>query len=132
MSREYAEKRIKEALHLTRGNVAKARQQVIAWTFDDMKLLHALTKPHMTGIVAHAVGRVASGKADPQEVPLPEHRAELDQEGSFGMDILKTIAGGETNQFGQEGYGRPIKKQGASQQHIDAILKMVEKSQSKK
>ena len=74
MSREYAEKRIKEALHLTRGNIAKARQQVIAWTHDDMKLLHALTKPHMTGIVAHAVGRVASGKTDPQEVPLPEHR----------------------------------------------------------
>lgn len=132
MSREYAEKRIKEALNLTRGNEAKARQQIIAWCFDDTKLLHALTKPHMTGIVAHAVGRVASGKSDPQNVPSPEDRAELDQEGTFGMEILKTIAGGGTNQFGQENNGRPIPRQGASQQHIDAILKMVEMGQSKK
>lgn len=132
MSREYAIKRIKEALHLTRGNETKARQQVAAWCHEDMKLLQALTKPHMTGIVAHAVGRVASGKTEPQEVTSPHIKAASEKEGSFGMEILKTIAGGETNQFGQENVGRPMRKQGASQQHIDAIRQMVEKNQSKK
>jgi len=131
MSREYAEKRIKAALDLTRGNEAKARAQIIAWCHEDAKLLSALTKPHMIGIVAHAIGRVASGKTEPQEVVAPSIRGASDEEGAFGMEILKTIAGGETNKFGQEGYGRPMKKQGASQQHIDAIRQMVEKSQSK-
>ncbi|NCO02905.1 MAG: hypothetical protein GW903_01790 [Alphaproteobacteria bacterium] len=132
MSREYAIKRIKEALHLTRGNETKARQQIAAWCLEDMKLLSALTKPHMMGIIAHAVGRVVSGKTEPQEVTSPYIKAASEKEGSFGMEILKTIAGGETNQFGQESMGRPIRKQGASQQHIDAIRLMVEKSQSKK
>ena len=103
-----------------------------SWCAEDTKLLYALSKPHLTGIVAHAVGRVASGKTDPQEVPHPAVRGELDQEGTFGMEILKTIAGGGPNQFGQEAYGRPMKRQGASQQHIDAIRLMAEKSKSKK
>lgn len=132
MSRDYAEKKIKEALHLTRGNEAKARSQVIAWAMQDQRLLSELVKPHMVGIVAHAIGRVASGKTDPEPVPLPEVRAELDQGDSFGMDILKTIAGGDTAQFGQESYGRPVKKQGASQQHIDAIQQMINKGSSHK
>jgi len=127
MSRDYAEKKIKEALHVNRGNEAKARAQVIAWAMQDQRLLTELVKPHMVGIVAHAIGRVASGKTDPQAVPSPEVKAELDQGDSFGMDILKTIAGGDTAQFGQESYGRPVKKQGASQQHIDAIQQMINK-----
>ncbi len=131
MSREYSTKKIKEALHLTRGNAAKARQQVIAWAMEDNRLLKELVKPHMVGITAHAVERVASGKTEPENVPLPEVRGELDKEGSFGMDILKTIAGGNTAQFGQEGYGRPMKKQGASQAHIDAIQAMIEKAKGK-
>lgn len=128
MSREYSTKKIKEALHVTRGNTAKARQQVIAWAMEDPKLLKELVKPHMIGITAHAVERVKSGKTEPENVPLPEVRGELDKEGSFGMDILKTIAGGDTAQFGQESYGRPVKKQGASQAHIDAIQAMIKKA----
>jgi hypothetical protein len=128
MSREYSTKKIKEALHLTRGNTAKARQQVIAWAMEDPRLLKELVKPHMIGITAHAVERVKSGKTEPENVPLPEVRGELDKEGSFGMDILKTIAGGDTAQFGQESYGRPVKKQGASQAHIDAIQQMIKKA----
>ncbi len=132
MSREYAENKIKEALHLTRGNTTNARQQVIAWAMEDHKLLKELVKPHMIGIVAHAVGRVVSGKTEPETVPLPQHKAELDRGDSFGMDILRTIAGGDTAQFGQESYSRPVKKQGASQQHIDAIQQMINKGRSKK
>ena len=131
MSREYAEKKIKEALHLTRGNAVKARQQLIAWAMDDHKLLKELTGPHMIGIVAHAVGRVISGKTAPENVPLPQNKEDMDND-SFGMDILKAIAGGDTAQFGQESYGRPVKKQGASQQHIDAIQQMINKGRSDK
>ena len=58
MSREYAEKRIKDALKQARGNATKARQQIIAWTNEDPKLLQALAQPHLTGIVAHAINRV--------------------------------------------------------------------------
>lgn len=128
MSRDYSIQKIKEALHATRGNEMKARQQIVAAAMQDPKLLKELVKPHMVGIVAHAVGRVKSGKTDPENVPLPHHKAELDKEGSFGMDILRTIAGGDTAQFGQESYGRPVSKQGASQQHIDAIQAMINKS----
>lgn len=132
MSRQYAENKIKEALHLTRGNAAQARQQIIAWAMEDHNLLKELVKPHMVGIVAHAVGRVKSGKTEPEPVPLPTDQTDLGDKDSFGMDILKTIAGGDTAQFGQENYSRPVKKQGASQQHIDAIQQMIKKSQGKK
>lgn len=132
MSREYSTKKIKEALHLARGNEANARAQVIAWAMEDGRLLKELVKPHMVGITAHAIGRVVSGKTEAEPVPSPEIRGELDKEGSFGMDILKTIAGGNTAQFGQESYGEPLKKQGVSQQHIDAIQAMISKSKAGK
>lgn len=132
MSREYAEKKIKEALHLTRGNAAKARQQLIAWAMEDHKLLKELTAPHMIGIVAHAIGRVMSGKTEPENVSMPQGKAQNSNEDSFGMDILKAIAAGDSAQFGQESYGRPVKKQGVSQQHIDAIQQMIKKSRSDK
>ena len=75
MSWDYVEKKIREAMHLHRGNSTRVRQQVIAWAMDDPKLLRTLVKPHMVGITAHAVGRVASGKTRPepiaQEAPVP-------------------------------------------------------------
>lgn len=133
MSREYTIDKIKEALHITRGNSVQARQQVAAWAMSDPKLLKELAKPHLTGIVAHAVGRVVSGKADePLAAPATEKKAELDNNDSFGMDILKAIAGGGTAQFGQEGHARPLKKQGVSQRHLDAIQQLVQSAQSKK
>ena len=125
MSREYSIKKIKEALHVTRGNALKARQLITAQALDDPKLLKELVSPHMVGIVAHAVGRVASGKAENEAMVQPHDTGD---DASFGLDILKTIAGGDTAEFGQEGYGRPVKKQGASQAHIDAIQQMIKKN----
>ncbi len=131
MSREYAERRIREALKLTNGNATKARQQIIAWTYDDSKLLHALTMPHMTGIVAHAIGRVLSMGEEAEIPPIPDvksvNASDADSK-AFGMEILKAIALGHPTQFGQESASVPIKKQAASQQHIDAIKQMVSKS----
>lgn len=128
MSREYSIVKIKEVLHATRGNAVKARQMVIAQAMEDPKLLKELVKPHMVGIVAHAVNRVVSGKTEPAPIAQAQTQEEDD---SFGMDILKTIAGGDTAQFGQESYGRPMKKQGVSKAHIEAIREMIRKSQGK-
>jgi len=129
MSQKYAIDKIKKALDVTRGHAGKTRQMVIAQAMEDPKLLKELVKPHMVGIVAHAVNRVVRGKTEPESVPTPSPEAQND-ENSFGLDILKTIAGGDTTQFGQESYGRPMGKKGVSQKHIDAIQAMI-KNQGK-
>jgi len=162
MSWDYVEKKIQEALHQNRGNTTRARQQIIAWAMDDPKLLRTMVKPHMVGITAHAIGRVKSGKSQPEPVaqnaptsdddmPLratrpnagynatgrTEQPAKKTQENkskkedSFGMDILKTIAGGKTAEFGHENHNPPRRKQGVSQSHLDAIQAMISKTTDK-
>ncbi len=133
MNRDYAEKRIREALKASGGNSTRARQQVTAWAFDDAKLLHELVAPHITGIVAHAVNRVMSMKE--KSIPAtPEPTKAAPKKGEeFGMEILKAIALGNPAQFGLESSsGASIKKQQASQRHIDAIRQMVSKDKSGK
>jgi hypothetical protein len=127
MNRDYAERRIREALKTNNGNEAKARQQIIAWALDDSKLLQELVAPHITGIVAHAVGRVKTMKEPriPAE-PAKGKKAAGGKEEQFGMEILKAIALGNPAQFGLES-GVAIKKQQASQRHVDAIRAMVSK-----
>ena len=130
MSLEYVEGRIKEALKLTDGNQAKARQQIIAWTFEDAKLLHALAKPHLSGIVAYNIERVASGRADAAKnvEPAPDKKKPAkkakangkDTEEQFGLEILKAVAG-SPEIFGLEDPGAPRKRGGVSQSHVDAI-----------
>ena len=134
MNREYAERRIKEALKASGGNATIARQQVIAWAFDDAKLLHELVAPHITGIAAHAVNRVMTMKEKPTPVapqPAPKPLAKEGKGDEFGMEILKAIALGNPAQFGLES-GVPIKKQAASQRHVDAIRLMVSKNKTDK
>lgn len=133
MTLEYAEGRIKEALKLAKGNRIKARQQIIAWTFEDAKLLHALAKPHLSGIVAYNIERVASGRADAAKAApqTKEKNAEAPKkaankpvkknEEQFGMELLKAVAGSSTAIFGLEDAGAPQKRSGTSQNHIDAI-----------
>ncbi len=143
MSLEYAESRIKEALKAASGNKIKARQQVIAWTYEDAKLLHALTKAHLSGIVAYNIERVASGRADlarakkaapinrpdaPKKSSQPTAK-KGEKEESFGLQILKA-AGASSTTFGFEDAGGP-QKRGASQSHINAIRAIAE-SQKKK
>lgn len=128
MSLEYAERRIKEALKLTGGNHIKARQQIIAWTFEDSKLLHALAKPHLSGIIAYNIERVASGRADKarekNEKPVEPTKKQAAngqaKEEQFGLEILKAVAG-SPQIFGLEDPGAPKKHGGVSQSHLDAI-----------
>lgn len=130
MSREYAEQRIKEALKKTGGNAVKARQQVIAWTYEDAKLLHALTKAHLTGIVAYNIERILAGRGAAEEHSIPDapkqSRSKKEEE-NFGMELLKAVAGNSGSTFGLEAYsgGAPKRRQ-VSKGHIDAIRAMTQ------
>jgi hypothetical protein len=127
MSREYAEGRIKEALKKTHGNAVRARQQVIAWTYEDPKLLHALTKAHLTGIVAYNIERILAGRGAAEETHThtdsPSKKSkEAKEEENFGMQLLKAVAGNGGTQFGMESYsGGGQKRKKVSKSHIDAI-----------
>lgn len=131
MNRDYAESKIRDALKSAKGNVTKARQQLIAQAMEDTKLMHELVAPHMTGIVAHAVNRVMTMKekaVPPAPEAAPPTKGKTDP---FGVEILKAIALGNTAQFGQDS-GISVKRQAASQRHIDAIRQMVSKDSTKK
>ena len=126
MSLEYAEARIAEALKLAKGNQTRARQQIIAWALRDDKLLQALTKSHLSGIVAYNIERVASGRAAAArktQKPAPKPAANKPkQEADFGVELLKAVASSSSEVFGLEngsaGIGRPGQ---VSQNHINAI-----------
>ena len=134
MSLEYAERRIAEALKLAKGNQAKARQQVIAWALNDDKLLKALTKSHLSGIVAYNIERVASGRAAAArkaQKPIEKAAATAapQKEAGFGVELLRAVANSSSEIFGLEngssGIGRP--KQ-VSQDHINAIRAIASKN----
>lgn len=130
MSREYAEKRIKEALKKTNGNAVKARQQVIAWTYEDSKLLHALTKAHLTGIVAYNIERILSGRGAAEENPIPTSAPtkKKAEEENFGTELLKAVAGNSGAMFGLEAYsGNSSKRPKVSKSHLQAIQAMTRK-----
>lgn len=129
MSREYADKKIKEALALCNGNVTRARQQIVMLAADDAKLLKALTKPHLDGIVSYQVERVASGRAE-FEARHPEESLSAEDE-NFGMDLLRAIASTEVTKFGHE-LPASNKRKTASKQHIEAIHKIASSRKTKK
>ena len=126
MSREYSTAKIKEALKTAKGNTQIAHKLIVAQAMQDPKLLTELVKPHMTGIVAHAVNHVASDKTKPEAVKKPASKKS--KKDNFGLDLLKSIADGDSAQFGQEAYARPVAKKSALQKHIDAIQQMIEKT----
>lgn len=128
MSREYAEHRIQEALKLAKGNPTKARQQVIAWTYEDTKLLHALARPHLTGIVAHAVNRVIYHQNIDGEEEIPETPQALDMPpDTFGREILRALQSDDTALFGREAAAPPARRKKASQSHVDALKQIAKK-----
>jgi hypothetical protein len=127
---EYVEKRIDEALKASKGNTTKARQTVIKWCQEDLKLLHGLTKAHLNGIVAYNIDRVTSGRNQKSKKKAPAKPA-LSGKEKFGMEILKAVVN-SGSVFGLEATHAPRKKGQASQQHIDAIRKLASKSKPKK
>ena len=130
MSREYAEDKIREALRMHGGNVALARKQVMLWSHDDAALMRAIASPHLDGIIAYQVERVASGRAE-LEKRHPETTPEVKEEEDFGMNLLRAVAASDSAVFGMEDSTRP-KRKTASKQHIDAIHKMASLSRNTK
>jgi hypothetical protein len=129
MSLEYAQGRIKEALRLSKGNATKARQQIIAWCYDDQKLLLALARPHLTGVVAHAINRVTYNQNLQDEAEaLPETPEGVDlTPATFGQEILKSLQSSNTPMFGFEGNVPPVARRKASKSHIDNLKRMAER-----
>lgn len=128
MSKEYAEKRIREAIEKSGGNAVRAKQQVIAWTYEDSKLLHALTKAHLGGIVAYNIERIMSGRSAASEQPasaVTPKSQQTQQEENFGKELLRAVAGNSGATFGLEGYSsNSSKRPKVSQSHLDAIQAM--------
>lgn len=137
MSRDYAENRIRESLKMHGGNLLLARQQVSSWASSDPDLLFALVRPHLNGIVAYQVERVASGRAEKERREEPAARKQSPEPQSysgdnFGMDLLRAVASSSAEIFGRENIGVPLRKGKASQNHIDAIRQISSKSISRK
>jgi len=137
MSLNYTENRIKEALRLHNGNPAKVRQQVLAWMYEDHKLLLNVTRPHLTGIVAYAVDRVLSRLTKTDDELLEETAKEVElsarqRKNSLGHEILKGFASGNAPQFGHEAEAAPLRRTVASQNHIDTIRLLASSSRKKR
>ncbi len=137
MSSEYVENKIREALKLANGNTTRARQQLIAWCYEDAQLLQLLVKPHLTGIVAYNIERVTSGRAQKAKANTPINRAPEPKapqnDGHFGMEILKAVAGNSGAVFGLEGPSAPGgRRTGVSEQHLDAIRALTGGNSEKK
>ena len=130
MSYEYVENRIKEALRLSGGHPLKARQQILAWCYEDPKLLHGLTRPHLDGIAAYAINRVIHK----QTAEEPEGEG-LDVDSlageALGKDLLKAFVGRKGDDFGRSTGLPSSRRKRASQSHIDAIHLMSKKNQDK-
>ena len=136
MSPSYVEKRLLEALNTSHGNLAKARKLISEWCVQDQRLLYELSRPHMTGIIAHAMDRVVSHKFRSESEkntspPSSTRRVELSSSAKsdemFGKELLKNFAMGKPTKFAEESFSAPLKKTKASQAHIDAIRRLAKK-----
>ncbi len=136
MKVRYVETRIQEALKQAGGNQTRAIQIVMAMAMEDAQLMQGLAKPHLKGIVAHAIGHVVNnlGKVEedesiPEEPELQESLVEDGKADEFGLAILKAVAGENNPKFGQDKGSVTSSKRGkASKRHIDAINYMASRS----
>lgn len=137
---QYLISRIKEALYNASGNKAKAMQQIIAWSAADHQLLQALTRSHLSGIVAYHVDRVTSGAIETNQAPQTNHAPNQigsipkaqprqpvpgqgqEQGNAFGEALFQAASNQKTAQFGLEGHATATpREENASQRHIDAM-----------
>lgn len=130
MAREYVFNRIKEALRLHNGNAVKARQQIIAWTYEDAKLLHSLTRPHLTGIVAYAIDRYQRKALDDKQPTRKSFEDDLDKQPgeNFGKEMLRSMVQGKPDVFGEEPLGISRGKSQASKKHEDIMRLLASKN----
>ncbi|MFA7276391.1 MAG: hypothetical protein WC043_06290 [Pseudobdellovibrionaceae bacterium] len=139
MAKSYLQTCILDALAKAKGNETKARQIISSQALEDDQLLLALAKPHLSGIVAHAVGRIAIQEQKKKErgagddipaVPTPPKSGK--NENAFGLDLLKALGGQNVPKFAAEDAAPRVGKKQASQQHINALKLMAAKSKTSK
>ncbi|MDY0028882.1 MAG: hypothetical protein RBR86_02955 [Pseudobdellovibrionaceae bacterium] len=147
MAQSYLQSCILEALEKAKGNQNKAQKIIALKAMEDLQLLQALAKPHLTGIVAHAVGRIAIQEQARKEgayEDLPEKpvvkkgrgkaaaSVDADDPQGFGIDLLKALGGPNVPKFGMEDAAPRLGKKQASQQHVNALRLMANKSKTTK
>ncbi|MCB1538498.1 MAG: hypothetical protein H6865_00250 [Rhodospirillales bacterium] len=133
MTMDYADHKVSEALRLAGGNAAKARRQIQAWFYEDVKLLLELTRPHWAGIVAHAVDRAAA-RAERGEDTSPQAAKKAARgkgESSFGKEMLRSFVSEKAARFGHEAGSAPVRSKTASQAHVDTIHLLAAKAKQK-
>ncbi|MGB4107003.1 MAG: hypothetical protein WBK55_04325 [Alphaproteobacteria bacterium] len=130
---EYAERYIRDALKMSKGNNVKATKQVLEWALEDERLMRALVGPNLKSIVAYNVERVASGRSEKAKSlePLARKIKGKNSQEKFGMELLKAVVDDHATVFGFE--DQPARRKSASQDHIEAIKKLANtRSKSKK
>lgn len=144
----YAESRIRQALKEAGGNAARARQLLMARAFEDPKLLYALTRQHLNGIVSYHIQRVIrrteqeKSEAEPAlpDVTLQAAEARQDMTDNLGLEVLKALASSGNPVFGQDmshitdafspGPSRSMSGGKTSARHQQAIQAMISKGQT--
>lgn len=138
MAQSYLQTCILEALQKAKGNETKARALIASQALEDDQLLLALAKPHLSGIVAHAVGRIAiqvkaKKNREAELPPLPKTPAKTGKkENDFALDLLQALGGINVPKFGVEDAAPRVAKKQASQQHVNALKLMAAKSKTNK
>lgn len=138
MSLQYAETKIREALALANGNKTKAQHIVNIMAQKDVKLLYALTKNHMSGIVAFHIDRVLSGKSavapssssNVRAAPVAKPRTSV-KTNQFGVDVLKASTGPNAEVFGFDSGAPTGRRAQASKNHVDAIKLIAARGRAK-
>lgn len=138
MAQSYLQDCILDALARSKGNQNKAQKIIALQAMEDPQLLQALAKPHLTGIVAHAVGRIAiqenakkAAERDMPDKPVVGGGLAQDMNG-FGLDLLKALGGPNVPKFGMEDAAPRLGKKQASLQHVNALKMMANKSKPPK
>lgn len=129
----YAQQKIREALAASKGNRKKSEDMVRAMALDDARLLGELMGPHLAGVIAHAVARVAEGKEDEVSPKRPDKPVPVAfPQDAFGRDLVRAITSKDVNGFGMpQPKTLEAKPKPASKQHVDAIKALASKTISK-
>lgn len=138
MTQSYLQQCVLEALEKAKGNQNKAQKIIALKAMEDFILLQALVKPHLTGLVAHAVGRIAiqnnarkEGSYNDLPVKPIVKSVKNDMQG-FGLDLLRALGGPDVPKFGMEDAVPRLGKKQASQQHVNALHLIANKAKTKK
>jgi hypothetical protein len=137
MSDTYLESQVIEAFKKSKGNETKTRSLIAAQVIEDEQLLRAIVKPHLQGLIAHAVTRamisISKKKIAKDDLPpLPKASKLNKSQNEFGLDLLKALGDKNVPKFGKEGAAPPVKRKSASEDHVNTLKMLASKSKTKK